>query len=765
MPDWLPYVRRHLTLQGVDPHRHSDVVEELAQQLEDFHHDAVSSGASEQDATRLTQEQIPDWETLVEHIARTEARTIRSRLTAADRAAATGSLSHGRGRWTMLEDLFGDLRYGLRVAARSPGFTAAAVLTLTLGIGATTAIFTVVNAILLQPLPYAGADRLVAIFETEAPSVTEQRPTSPANFLDWRERSRTVEAVTAANIWMPTLTGMEFPDRLSGLQATTTLFELLDEQPILGRTIVPDDGVDGSHRVVVISFGLWQRHFGADPGVLSQVINLDGEPYAVIGVMPRGFEFPPFWANDVELWSPLVFRETAALARASSRDARFLRVFGRLRDGASVDEARAELQAIGAELAREYPDDNAGIGINVQPLHEPVVGDVRPALLVLLATVGLVLLIACANVANLLLARGTARRQEFALRAALGAGAGRLVRQLLAESLVLSVLGGLAGVICGAWGVRLLLAFAPRQLPRLEGIAIDGRVVAVAVGLTVLSAIGFGLAPALTASRAAGVGPLQAGGRATGSRDRHRVQQGLVIAQIAMALMLLVGAGLLVNSFVKMIRVDPGFASENLVTLSLRLRGEIDVPDRQQSFLSQIADRVEALPGVDRAGFIHILHIGGDTWTADIAIEGRSEEEPLGASVRTVTPRLFEAMQVPIVRGRVFDARDTGDGQAVAVVNRTFAARVWPNDDPIGQRVKRGDDDDDPWLTVVGVVDDVHQDTVVSPVRPEVYFPYAQNPFPCGPGVRRSWCVGRPASPDSSTPSGARSGRSIPTCH
>ena len=575
-----------------------------------------------------------------------------------------------------------------------------------------------------------NGDRLVALFETTAPSTTGQSPTSPANFLDWREQSRTLEAMTAANIWMPALTGLDYPDRLSGLQATATLFELLDGTPLIGRTIVPGDGIDGSHRVVVLSHGLWQRHFGGDAGALGRSISLDGEAFTVIGVMPRGLRFPPFWANDVELWSPLVFRETAALARASSRGARFLRVFARLRPGASHAEARAEMEAIGAALAREYPDDNADIGINLQPLHEPVIGDVRPALLILLATVGLVLLIACANVANLLLARSTARRQEFALRAALGAGAGRLLRQLLAESLVLSAMGGLGGVALGVWGVRLLVALAPPQLPRLESIAVDGRLVAVAVGLTVLSALGFGLAPALRAARADGVGQLK-GGRATGGRERHRMQQGLVVAQIGLALMLLVGAGLLVNSFVRMQQIDPGFTTENLLPLSMRLGGDLlDAPDRQQAFLGDIVEQVETVPGVARAGFIHILHIGGDTWTNGIVVEGRPDEADLGASVRTVTPGLFDTMQVPVLRGRPFDARDATDGQPVAIVNRTFAERAWPRGDPVGRRVQRGGaDSDSPWRLVVGVVDDVHQDTVVSPVRPEIYFPYAQNPF------------------------------------
>ncbi len=631
---------------------------------------------------------------------------------------------------TIFRELVGDLRYGFRISARSPGFTTAAVLTLALGVGATTAIFTVINGVLLKPLPYANADRLVAVFETEAPSTTDQSPTSPANFLDWREQSRTLEAVTAATIWMPTLTGEAYPDRLAGLLATGSLFEMLEERPLLGRTLRPDDLTRGDGRVVLLSHGLRQRHFGGDPEVVDQVLTLDDEAFTVIGVMPEGFRFPPFWAADVEIYAPLVFRETAALARASNRDAQFLRVFARLAPDVTLNEARAELQAIGVRLAREYPDVNRGIGINVQAIHEPVVGDIRPALLVLLATVGLVLLIACANVANLMLARGTARRQEFAVRAALGAGGGRLVRQLLAESLVISALGGVGGLVLGSWGVRLLLLLAPAQLPRLDEIAVDGRVVAVALALTVLSALGFGLGPALMASRADGVGQLQ-GGRVIGGRERHRMQQGLVVAQIGLALMLLVGAGLLANSFVRMQRVDPGFATRDLITTSMRLTGDlVDAPDRQQAFFDRIVNRLEALPGVARAGFIHILHIGGDTWTNGVAFVDRPPEDGHEASVRAVTPGLFDTMQIPIVRGRPFEARDTTDGQPVTIVNQTFAERFFPDGDAVGQQVKRGrSEDDSPWRTVVGIVGDVHQDAVVSPVRPEMYFPYAQNPF------------------------------------
>ncbi|MFQ5694509.1 MAG: ABC transporter permease, partial [Terriglobia bacterium] len=622
-----------------------------------------------------------------------------------------------------METLWQDVRYGARLLARKPGFTLVAVLTLALGTGANTAIFTVVNSVLLRPLPYQGSERLVAVFLHERLQNERLNPTSPANFLVWKQQSRTLEQMTAAHPWSPALTGRGQPDQLNGLRASASLFDLLGVEPLLGRTFLPEEGEPGGDRVVVLGHGLWQRQFGGDRGLVDQTLTLDGEPYAVIGIMPPGFRFPPFWFTEAEMWAPLAFE-----ARDATNHSRHLRTFARLRSGVTLAQAQAEMDTIARRLVQTFPDANAETRVNVEPLQEPVVSSVRPALLVLLATVGLVLLIACANVAHLLLARATAREKEFAVRVALGARRSRVVRQLLTESLLLALAGGGLGCLLAYAGVEALRALSAQTLPRLGEIGLDPRVYGFALGLSALTAFVFGLVPALEASRTDLNQALKEGGRRTSGGQRSGLRAALLVAEVAVSLVLLVGAGLLIRSLLHLQHLDPGFRRDNLLTMTISLAGSSHVSLQGQALFYQEARRqVESVPEIKRAAFINHLPIGGDIWSRRYLIEGQpvppAEEIPR-ASFRVATPGYFQTMGIAVVRGRSFEAFDAQDALPVVIVNQELAARAWPGEDPLGRRLRTGR----PWLTVVGVVGDVRQWDLTEQVRPEIYFPYTQNP-------------------------------------
>ena len=609
---------------------------------------------------------------------------------------------------------------------RSPGFTLVAVLTLALGIGATTAIFSVVDAVLLKPLDYAGAERLVAVFTTEGKGATSRTP--PPRRTTWTGRSRAARSwqMTAATPWSPTLTGGDAPVKLAGLKATPGLFDLLGARPLLGRVYHDAEGVDPG-RVVVLGYGLWQRVFGGDPGVVGRSVTLDGEPHTVVGVMPRGFAFPPFWATDAEMWTPLVFTPEEAGRRGSS----YLRVFARLAPGATVDGARQEMAAVARRLAERYPEADGEIGSKVEALREPVVGAVRPALLVLVAAAGLLLLLACANVANLLLGRASAREREHAVRAAIGAGRGRLVRQWLTESLILALLGGVAGFGLALLGLRSLVAVAGGEIPRLTGARPDAAVFAFALALSALTAVVFGVGPAMRAAGADPAGPLR--GRTGGSVRGSRARRALAGVQVALSLVLLIGAGLLIKSFVRLSQVEPGFRAEELYTLRVSLGASPNgAPERQAPFFRSLLSRVEALPGVRGAAVVNHLPIAGDVWSGAFASPTSlvDADSPPRTVMRVVSPGYFRAMGVPLRGGRDFDDRDGADAPPVVIVNQAFARLYWPDRSPVGERLRDAHPAPDaPWLTVVGVVGDVRQESLSAPAAPEIYYPYGQNPF------------------------------------
>ncbi len=619
-----------------------------------------------------------------------------------------------------MDSLLQDLRYATRTLLKSPGFTIVAVLTLALGIGANSAIFSVVNAVLLRPLPYAEPDRLVAA--------------SPGLMLGEYLLARTEpQSFQQVALYRPDV-GLNLshggnPERLTGAYASTNLFATLGVQPLLGRTPVPGEDQPGQAQVVVLSHGLWQQRFGADPGVIGREIRIDGEPRVVIGVMRPGFHFP---SAGTQLWIPFVLDPGAVVALWGGGGGQ---VVARLKPGVTHAQAQAEMRALGPRFREANrlwtPDEDYRSDTQVVPLREHMVGDVRTRLLVVLGAVGCVLLIACANVTNLLLARASARQREVALRTALGAGRGRLVRQLLTESVLLAAVSGVVGLLLAYWGVNLLVASLPADTPRLAEIGINGWVLAFTLGISLLTGLIFGLFPALRASRPDLQASLKASGRAAGigSRER-RLSSVLVASEVALAVVLVIGAGLLVRSFWELLQVDPGFRAGNAVS------ARITPPDvrygdaaQQRSFYRELLQRVEALPGVRSAEAVNELPLVGGV--ASFAFEVEGVPYVTGAAPtagdRKVTPGYVRAMAIPLLQGRALTEADREGAPEVALVNQTMAREFWPGESPVGKRFKpvwwR-----DKWLTVVGVVGDVKHDGLASEARPEIYRPFVQEP-------------------------------------
>jgi predicted permease len=612
-----------------------------------------------------------------------------------------------------------DLRIGVRRLLRAPAFTAASVVTLGLGIGAVVIMVTLVDAILLRPLRYADSERLVALFLHEKNTDARRAPTSPVNFEAWRSESGTLSLMTAAHPWSPSLTGRDRPDELRGLKASPSLFELLGARPLLGRTFR-----EGDERVVVLGYDLWRRRFGEDPSVVGSTLVLDGEAHVVTGVMPEGFRFPPFWTTEAEMWAPLSFTPEEAGGHS-----RFLRVFARLEPGVSLDEARREMEGIGARLEARFPKENGETAVTVEPLLEPVAADARPALLLLLAAVLLVALIACANVANLKLVRAAGQAKDAALAVALGAGRADRLRQQLTESLLLAALGGLVGASIAVWGLPAIVKLAPPDLPRLGEIGVDSRLllytVLVSIGVAILlSLVGMPRAAAVSALR-------EAGPRATDSRGR-RLRDLLVVSQVATSALLLVAAGLVIRSFHALETLDPGFRRDGRLTSSLLLAGSSHTePERQSILLRQVREAVGAIPGVRGVALINHLPIGGDIWGFQFVLDGAEaigNSELHQASLRTVTPAYFETMGISLLAGRDFTDGDDERAERVVVVNRTLAERYASIESILGRRLQIGEPEKLDFRTVVGVVSDSRQWDLAEDVPPEVYFPYAQNP-------------------------------------
>ncbi|NOT07292.1 MAG: ABC transporter permease [Gemmatimonadales bacterium] len=620
---------------------------------------------------------------------------------------------------TAVESVMRDLKYGVRALLRNPGFATAAMVALALGIGASVAIFSVVNGVLLRPLPYAEPERLVVVLHHGTD------PVSPANFADWRRLNSTFERMGAAEYWTPNLTGEEAPESVLALRITGDVLPLLGVRPALGRLFLPEEEDPGRDRAVVLSDGLWHRRFAGDSGVVGRTVALNGEPYTVVGVMPAGFGFAPFWATGAELWAPL-----ALAPRANSRGGNSLRVFARLRAGTTLEAARSDIAGITARLDREFPGSNTDV--RIIPLTERVVGNIRPILLVLFGAVGFVLLIACANVAHMLLARAAARQKEVSVRTALGASRARIVRQLLVEGLLLSLGGGAIGLLLAWVAVRGLVAFGPASIPRLDSISLDWTVAAFTLAVSLATGVAFGLAPVWHATRTDLSAALRDRGPAGGGARHHRLRGVLVGSEFALALVLLVGAGLMVRTMAALQRVDPGFRAEGVLSAVVSLAGAPSAaPERRGPFYDELVRQVAALPGVTAASGINHLPIAGDHWGMPFVPEGKPRPRPgeaPTATYRVVMPEYFATMGIPVLRGRDVTAADRLDGPPVVVINQRLAELHWPGEDPIGKRLTLGEGGDGAvWHTVVGVVKNTVRSEWAAPAGEEVFLPLSQN--------------------------------------
>jgi predicted permease len=615
-----------------------------------------------------------------------------------------------------------DLRFAFRQLAKNPGFTAVAVLTLALGIGANTAIFSIVDGVLLKPLPYEQPGRLVQVWE--APGPGKRNSSSPGAFLDWKEHSTIFEGLSIRQNTDLNLTGIPLPERVSGLAMSAAGLEILRARPLLGRTFAPDEDEPGKDKVVVLTYGFWKRRFGGETNIVGRTIQLHDQSYSVIGVLPPHF-LP--WDN-VEFVIP----SGIAPGEVNQRSAHWLEVIGRLKPGITIEQARTEMNALATRLKPLYPASKKDWGVAIIPLHEQITGEIKPVLLVLLGAVGFILLIACANVANLLLAKGSGRQKEMAIRAALGASRSRVVRQLLTESMLLSVIGASLGVLLASWSVSTLSRLTSVNLPRAQEVGLDLRVLGFAVLVCVLAGVAFGLVPALQVSRPDLNDALRSGIRSSATGARSRVRSALIISEVALSLILLAGAGLLLNSFIRLSKVPPGVDTRNALTMQISV-AEKKYPDgeRRALFLQQVLERISGLPGVEAAGAIGTRPLAGWSPSSSFTVIGRPGQPTTGHNTDFdfCTPDYFRAAGIPLLKGRAFRQQDGVGAPNVVIVSDALAREHFPNEEPLGKRIHLEvftGKIDDGW-EIVGVVGDIRQRGLGEKPRPCVYRPSAFN--------------------------------------
>jgi putative ABC transport system permease protein len=636
-----------------------------------------------------------------------------------------------------MQTLLQDLRYGIRTLLKKPGFTAIAILSIALGIGANTAVFSVVNAVLLKSLPFTEPDRIALIWgKTTTEGVLDDRnQVSATDVADFRSQSSVFEEVAAYTNWMPILSGEGEAERVPSLQVGDGFFQVMKGEPLLGRVFSPEEQQDGKDFVIVLSFGLWQRRFAADPNIIGKTLQLNSRPYTIIGVLPADFHSLPATLTTLNVPHVELYRPVAEPYDETQRSARHLRAIARLKSGATLEQAQTEMKVIAERLEQEHPTTNTGYGVRLVSLTEDTVGTLRPTLLLIFGAVVFVLLIACANVGNLLLARSSARQKEITIRAALGASRARLVRQLLTESMLLSLSGGALGLLLALWGTGVIEALGSQINPLFNNLEINLRVLAFTFLMSILTGVIFGLAPALQMSKTDLNEALKEGGRGSGAgATRNRLRSVLVVSEVALTLILLVCAGLLIQTVMRLREVNTGFNAKNILTMNIGLPGiRYPKPSDRIAFFHKITERIEALPGVEAAGVTSVLPLSGNFDGRGLVIEDHPKPrgEELSVDLYVVTPGYLRALQIQLLRGRLLLAEDTENSQQVALINETMARALWENENPIGKRIRMTGSPANPapWRTIVGVVRDVTQYGIDKKPPMQFYLPESQMGF------------------------------------
>jgi putative ABC transport system permease protein len=719
MPEWRQEIGRRLAKLNLVPAREAEIIEELSQHLEDHYAELLTTGVNDEEAERRTLKELSESAILQRELLRVERHT-------APEPIVLGTNK----RRNMIADLWQDLRFGARMLLKNPGFSLIAVITLGLGIGVNTAIFSVVDAVLLKPLPYPESEQLMMVYGEFPALKTNQMQLSLPEYIDFQQQTHSFAASAVFDNGSANLAPLDGgePERVERAMVTPEMFAVLRIRPLLGRAFAPEEAQQGRDDVILLSHGLWLRRYAGRADAVGQKLMIDGRSHTIIGVMPPGFDFPP----KAEIWKPAWFpKEQYDQQR---RGARGLAVLARLKPGVRPLEAQAELNRLGAQLTAQYPQNYGNerrYRMILAPLLGDYVGELRPALSLIAGAVLFVLLIACANVANLLLARAASRRQEMAVRLALGAGCRRLARQLLTESVLLALAGGAAGLLLAAWGTRMLLRFAPDNLPRLGGAGLDGRVLVFTVLASLATGIIFGLAPALQATRPGLNEALRESGRSGDGPRGQRLRNTLVVAEIALALALLAGAGLTMKSFWRLQAIEPGFNPDGVLTLRMLLPFTTHPQIRERAeFFRQVLERLRALPGVSGAGAVSRIPMapGNNSGTMTGESSATEQNAPQGETeMRWASPGYFQTMGIALLRGRDFNDADAEKTLPVAIVDESFARRFYPNGDAIGKRIKRGSPrSTNPWKTIIGVVRSVRNQRLDIGSLPQAYFPVFQ---------------------------------------